>query len=552
MLALVVSLLHAPRPDVAGRTMRPGQKQTPTGCISIDTTESEVINDAWCVENCAESPTADVCVGTCQCPLTAINNEVDHATDDEMQKSEGGEAACKSKSETITADWCNSVCAETPDTEACEPVCDCPCMDNACKQRMKKDPPPPKPRIFGGWTNCAESGMFFSKRNVKLESRSQKQSSGDCGKDEGDILTIIDPSYIPVMGIDPPDPMLRAGNREPSYNHMWGGNAVLPGRFGGSGVAPILGEGSDYQYYWITFGGEDTDSADWADSAEQDIIDAGANGAAFDIEGGVTAEGMMDWIKTMRKKHPDWTYVHVPKSGINTFSDGTYAHDYVGYDPEGGSPDFVAPMMYYSNYNSYPKMDISNPSSAGASEALAALKDLREAGWPASRTILTYQSFDAARARTTGLTTLLPLLGKLLSSDFEYDVINWGEKITLKGPYAGVLGWPAQCGYSDRRCWPEADQSNMVEVLKGAREVGVNRKELPDPQDDWMLSELRAPSNASALAERAERIERKHLAASKQHAKDEKAKDEKAKSVGGGKQHGNSGGGGGGKQHGKP
>jgi len=121
------------------------------------------------------------------------------------------------------------------------------------------------------------------------------------------------------------------------------------------------------------------DSADWADSAEQDIIDAGANGAAFDIEGGVTAEGMMDWIKTMRKKHPDWTYVHVPKSGINTFSDGTYAHDYVGYDPEGGSPDFVAPMMYYSNYNSYPKMDISNPSSAGASEALAALKDLRDA-----------------------------------------------------------------------------------------------------------------------------------------------------------------------------
>jgi hypothetical protein len=534
MLALL-STLAAPRPDAAGRA---GQLQTPTGCISL-ATDSEVVDDAWCADNCAENPTADVCVGNCQCPLLAITGAVDHATDDEMQKSEGGEASCTSKSETISADWCNSVCSETPDTEACEPVCDCPCMNNACKQRSKKDPAPPKPRIFGGWTNCAESGMFFSKNNMKME-RNVKQSttlaqkqqgSGSCGKDESDILTIIDPSYVPVMGIDPPDPDLRAGNREPSYNHMWGGNAVLPGRFGGAGVAPILGEGSDYQYYWITFGGEDTDSADWADSAEQDILDAGANGAAFDIEGGVTAEGMMAWIKSMRKKHPDWTYVHVPKSGINTFSDGTYAHDYVGYDPEGGSPDFVAPMMYYSNYNSYPKMDISNPSSAGASEALAALKDLREAGWPASRTILTYQSFDAARARTTGLTTLLPLLGKLLSTDFEFDVINWGEKITLKGPYAGVLGWPAQCGYSDRRCWPEADQSNMVEVLKGAREVGVNRHELPDPQDEWMLHELRSPSNATIARERMQR-----------------------------KQHGKSGGGGGGrnpnaggsKQHGKP
>ena len=28
----------------------------------------------------------------------------------------------------------------------------------------------------------------------------------------------------------------------------------------------------------------------------------------------------MDWIKTMRKKHPDWTYVHVPKSGGMTLT----------------------------------------------------------------------------------------------------------------------------------------------------------------------------------------------------------------------------------------
>ena len=52
---------------------------------------------------------------------------------------------------------------------------------------------------------------------------------------------------------------------------------------------------------------------------------------------------MNKWIKSMRKKHPHWTYVYIPQ-----------AHDdMVSYDPKNG-PDFVAPMLYYSNYNSYP------------------------------------------------------------------------------------------------------------------------------------------------------------------------------------------------------
>jgi len=509
MLPLVVGLLHAPRPDAHAAALHPGRKQTPTdgssalGCISIaDSTVASVVDDQWCNDNCAATPDYEGCTGMCQCPLKSITDHVDHATDEEMQKTGGADGAkCKTKSDTITDEWCNSVCAETPETEACEPVCDCPCQNNACRQRSKKDPPPPKPRIFGGWTNCDPSrkvGLKMSAKQVALEARERKQSSGDCGKDEGDILQILDPNWNPMPGEEPPDPELRAGQHDPSFCAEWAVNAVLPGRFGMDSVAPLRSPADDYEYYWITFGGEDTESSDWAETAEQDIIDAGANGAAFDIEGGVTAEGMMVWIKEMRKKHPEWTYIHVPKSGINTFSDGTYAHDYVAYDPEGGSPDFVAPMMYYTNYNSYPKMDIANPSSAGSSEALAALKDLRDAGWPTSRTILTYQSFDAARVRITGDAGLLPMLGKLLSSDFEVEVINWGEKMTLKGPYAGVLGWPAQCGYSDRRCWPTVDQANMVEVIRGAREAGVNRQELPDPEDPNMLREIRRPANASA------------------------------------------------------
>ena len=78
------------------------------------------------------------------------------------------------------------------------------------------------------------------------------------------------------------------------------------------------------------------------ETVEQDVLESGAKGVAFDIEGGVTTKDMLAWIKKMRPKHPEWTYVHVPDT----------AEGPVTWNPEEG-PDFVAPMMYYSNYNSY-------------------------------------------------------------------------------------------------------------------------------------------------------------------------------------------------------
>jgi hypothetical protein len=145
----------------------------------------------------------------------------------------------------------------------------------------------------------------------------------------------------------------------------------------------------------------------------------------------------------------------------------------VGYDREDG-PDFVAPMLYYSNYNSYPPMDVSKHGNI-KSESVNALLKLKKAGWPASRTILTYQSFDAARVRVHGDGSLLPFLGNLLGN-YSITVRVYGEDLVLQGPYAGVLGWPAQCASGDRRCWPDADKDNLVEVMKGAREYGVHFK----------------------------------------------------------------------------
>ena len=69
-------------------------------------------------------------------------------------------------------------------------------------------------------------------------------------------------------------------------------------------------------------------------------------------------------------------------------------------------------------------------------------------------------------------------MGQLLGNT-SLKVSIYGEPYTFTGPYAGVLGWPAQCGVDgsssrDGRCWPEADRTNQLEVIKGATGAGVS------------------------------------------------------------------------------
>lgn len=361
------------------------------------------------------------------------------------------------------------------------------------------DPSPPKPPILGGWTNCpatcADSCVppLGPAKNSWGGNISVAECMSTCG-DDGAGPSMCDAKDLGIPA---------SKTWGPSFSHKWGATAILPGKFGGTAVAPVDGKMSDYPHRWVTVGGAGTQSGDWQKTAEDDIIAAGALGCAFDEEGGVSAADAKTWVKSMRKKHADWTFVYVPQCGTGIDA----------YDPAGGGADFIAPMMYYSNGDSYPGMDITQ----GSGNSGDCMTQIQSAGWPASRTILTFQSYDAYRvsghggavsANATAAAArpvlrggakgallsgggdgngfrgsdacdgcvpgtsegngLLQTLGKLLG-DHKITVTYWGTaSVTLQGPYAGVLGWPSQCGGSLHRCWPAMDETNLKTVTGAA------------------------------------------------------------------------------------
>jgi hypothetical protein len=343
---------------------------------------------------------------------------------------------CHSISPMAEDDWCAQGCSNIP--QNCPPdLCECPDESTAgLSVAGNPDLKAPDPRIIGGWTNCPELAP-----------------NGELRNEDTDYL--INYSHQLCLQDEETDeqPGMPAATSEwgPSYKSDWGANAILPGKFGQNEVAPV--DGGKYKYRWVTVGGQGTDSSDWQETAEQDILDQGAGGCAFDEEGGVSAKDAAPWIQEMRKKHKDWTFIYVPECGAEVMQ----------YDPDSGGCDYIAPMMYNGNHDSYPRMDLSiKPESPFIAECLT---HVHEAGWPAARTILTYQSFDAYRTRKES--KLMNLLGKMLGKH----TVTLPSGETLSGPYAGVLGWPAQCGQGDARCWPEADRLNLKEILKGQKET---------------------------------------------------------------------------------
>ena len=356
---------------------------------------------------------------------------------------QGARLGCKSISEMAETSWCSTQCSSMP-PNCPEDLCECPPAEvSKLSYAGRPDLKPPVPRIIGGWTNCPElasNGEVINESSDYLTNFShqlcRKEEEGG-GEDDAYVLGSIEGG----VGNMPP------ATKEwgPSYRADWGANAILPGKFGQDQMAPT--SPGKYAYRWVTVGGQGTDSSNWEETAEKDIINAGAKGCAFDEEGGVSAKKAAPWITRMRKRHPNWTFVYVPPCGAKINP----------YDPEHGGCDYIAPMMYNSNHDSYPRMDLSiKPESPFIAECVVSV---HESGWPAARTILTYQSFDVYRTRKES--ELMKLFGQLLNK--KSITLPSGE--TLKGPYAGALGWPSQCGAGDLRCWPAADEANLKVLL---------------------------------------------------------------------------------------
>ena len=343
-----------PQEENADKPARPKLKHGDS-CV-VDPSTDQKVSGGWCTAVCLSNPEVDYCKGVCICP--DLETETKHAKGEpEKRPAESKEPAppkptgdeCipdPQSNQKVNNGWCTSVCMPNPMVDYCKGVCICPKLGGSPAGKARpKEPAPPNPRILGGWTDCGpNSGISDLARIRQRLSRhwggdwrqGRGGRTGHGGRDKKANCSRLEEQLTAAL---PDGHTIDDITRGPSYHAVWGANAILPGRFGGSEVAPIEGEASDYKYFWLTFGGQDTDSRNWNATAEQDILDAGAKGAAFDIEGGVTPQAMIAWIKEMRKKHPEWTYVHVPQA----------ADPPVRYDPENGSPDFVAPMMYYGN-----------------------------------------------------------------------------------------------------------------------------------------------------------------------------------------------------------
>ena len=387
-------------------------------------------------------------------PTPALPQELQPVALRQSRYMQGARLGCKSKSDMAETSWCSTQCASIP-PNCPEDLCECPPAEmSKLSYAGRPDLKPPVPRIIGGWTNCPElatNGEVINESSDYLTNFShqlcRKEEEGG-GQDEAYVLGSIEGG----VGNMPPATKVWG----PSYRADWGATAILPGKFGKDEVAPIAA--GKYAYKWVTVGGQDTDSSNWEETAERDIINAGARGCAFDEEGGVSAKKAAPWITRMRKRHPNWTFVYVPPCGAKINP----------YNPENGGCDYIAPMMYNSNHDSYPRMDLSiKPESPFITECVISV---HEAGWPAARTILTYQSFDAYRTRQGS--TLMHVLGQLMGN--HTIVLPNGDE--LIGPYAGVLGWPAQCGAGDNRCWPEADHMNLKAILEGKNHPGQKPK----------------------------------------------------------------------------
>ena len=120
MALLLLAFLPAHSPRDMAYAMQPDAQRSRAGCVSI----GGDVTGKWCDMTCSDSPDDPGCSIYCQCP-TLEEKAAAEAERAEVKKAAGG---CKPKVDNVSPEWCDGSCAEDPDSDTCEPMCDCPCI----------------------------------------------------------------------------------------------------------------------------------------------------------------------------------------------------------------------------------------------------------------------------------------------------------------------------------------------------------------------------------------------------------------------------------------
>ena len=167
--------------------LAPDQKEKLV-CSSI----VDSLDNSWCEANCATAPDTTLCGAACKCSTRKPKAEVHNET-------EAAEPGCRSHSDTVSDEWCDQTCTSTPDSDDCVASCRCPGWGKnhaaARKQKEKKEW-----RKAGHCTPLADtvSGDWCDGSCLNTPNAVQCRDTCDCpGRKKSQ--PVVDPSPLPAV-----------------------------------------------------------------------------------------------------------------------------------------------------------------------------------------------------------------------------------------------------------------------------------------------------------------------------------------------------------------
>ena len=237
-----------------------------------------------------------------------------------------------------------------------------------------------------------------------------------------------------------------------------------------------------YENIWYTIGGAGTNV-----TLDETLITTalnyakGVNGICFDIEASLNLEQVREWMS----KYKD----QAKKQGLTTLVATIEVGALDTPKPEDGF-DYVSVMLYTGN-KSYPNYDPFH--STVRNNTYWKLNSLLKNGYTADKIILTYQSYSAYDY--DGVDKMLQTMAKACTSSDDVTISpDWNiPKPVIKGPFAGILAWPAQ---EDKKpCQAYKDLANTNIILKALNKDPV------DSTDDCNLSNCFNTPASAGLAD---------------------------------------------------